>query len=132
MEIEGIKMASAEDIAAMKLSAIVGSGHRVKDFIDIYASLEHIPLLSMVEAFEFKYSPNVNRQMAFQALLYYEDLKTKSGLVYKDQQLEWPHIAERLKQAVANPQQVFTNIQRKQRGNQRRQIRQDKNKGKPL
>lgn len=37
---EGIRMVSLEDIGAMKLHAIVQSGSRLKDFIDIYFLLE--------------------------------------------------------------------------------------------
>ncbi len=33
---DGIRMASLEDIGAMKLNAIVGSGNRLKDFVDMY------------------------------------------------------------------------------------------------
>ncbi len=33
--LEGIRMAGIEDIAAMKLNAIIGNGTRLKDFVDI-------------------------------------------------------------------------------------------------
>jgi len=33
--IEGIRFASLEDIAAMKLNAVIGNGTRLKDFVDI-------------------------------------------------------------------------------------------------
>jgi len=42
--IEGVRLASIEDIGAMKLHAILQSGSRIKDFIDIYFLLEHHPL----------------------------------------------------------------------------------------
>src|ERR1035438_4050934 len=34
-EVEGLRMASLEDITAMKLNAISGNGTRIKDFIDV-------------------------------------------------------------------------------------------------
>ncbi|GAA3950725.1 hypothetical protein GCM10022246_01540 [Pedobacter ginsengiterrae] len=34
--LENIRMASLQDIAAMKLNAVVGSGERIKDFVDLY------------------------------------------------------------------------------------------------
>jgi len=46
-EIEGIRMASLEDIAAMKLNAIVQDGSRMKDFIDIYMLLEQQSLCKL-------------------------------------------------------------------------------------
>lgn len=39
-EIEGIRLASIEDIAAMKINAIVQDGSLVKDYMDIYVMLK--------------------------------------------------------------------------------------------
>ncbi|MGB4900509.1 MAG: nucleotidyl transferase AbiEii/AbiGii toxin family protein, partial [Saprospiraceae bacterium] len=46
---EGITYLSKEDIAAMKLNAIVRSGQRLKDFIDLYFLLEHFSIHQMLE-----------------------------------------------------------------------------------
>src|ERR1700733_2995932 len=45
---EGIRMASLEDIAAMKIHAIMNEGSRVKDYVDIYSLLEHRNLSQLV------------------------------------------------------------------------------------
>ena len=41
--VEGIRMISLLDIAAMKLNAIYDNGTRLKDFVDIYALLQYFP-----------------------------------------------------------------------------------------
>ena len=51
---EGITFLSKEDIAAMKLNAIINSGQRLKDFIDIYFLLEHFSIKDMLGFFETK------------------------------------------------------------------------------
>jgi hypothetical protein len=48
-------MASTLDIGAMKLNAIVNSGERIKDFIDVYHLLEVYSLKSLLAAYEIKY-----------------------------------------------------------------------------
>jgi len=45
---EGITFLSKEDIAAMKLNAIINSGQRLKDFIDIYFLLEYFSIEDML------------------------------------------------------------------------------------
>lgn len=53
--IENIKMASKEDIAAMKLNAISNRGTK-KDFIDLYFLLEYFSLPEMIEFYRQKYT----------------------------------------------------------------------------
>jgi hypothetical protein len=54
-EIEGIRMASLDDIAAMKLNAIVNDGSRLKDFVDIHFLLERSSLDELTSAYVAKY-----------------------------------------------------------------------------
>jgi len=70
---EGIKMLSMEDIAAMKLHAIVNSGKLLKDFIDIYFLLEHFSMEEMVDFYAQKY-PNFNPLIAIKAVGYFSDI----------------------------------------------------------
>jgi hypothetical protein len=52
----GCPMASLEDIACMKLSAVAQRGSK-KDFVDIYAlGLKHIPLKEMLQLYQTKYA----------------------------------------------------------------------------
>src|ERR1700733_4100456 len=71
--IEGIRMSSLEDIGAMKLNAIVGSGNRLKDFVDMYYLLAYRPFRALGKVYEKKYQ-NVNIQMAGNSLLYFNDI----------------------------------------------------------
>lgn len=70
---EGITYLSLEDIAAMKLNAIVGSGKRLKDFIDIYYLLEHFSVNQMLDFYQIKY-PNSNKLIALKGLEYFGDI----------------------------------------------------------
>lgn len=88
--IEGIRIMSAEDIAAMKINAIVNSGQRVKDFIDIHYLLKEMKLDDVLCYYCSKY-PNVSAATAKAALLYHQDIDfrvpvlfMKKGLVWKD------------------------------------------------
>lgn len=103
---EGIRMLSLEDIGAMKLSAILNSGTRLKDFVDMYALVEHLPLNKITESFVRKY-PDVNRQMAHNALLYHNDINLKQQIDYINQEVPWAEIAGRLRDAVINDQKIF-------------------------
>ena len=70
---EGITFLSKEDIAAMKLNAIIQSGKRLKDFIDVYYLLEHFSVHDMLGFFTIKY-PHANPLIALKALNYFGDL----------------------------------------------------------
>lgn len=70
---EGLPLAGTADIAAMKLSAIIGRGSR-KDFIDLDALLTERPLADWMTAAERKFDTVPEfRRMALRALLYFDD-----------------------------------------------------------
>lgn len=66
-----IRLASAKDIAAMKINAIEGRGTR-KDFVDIYYILEHFTLSEIMNFYKEKY-PNYSDFRALMSLTYFED-----------------------------------------------------------
>jgi hypothetical protein len=70
---EGITMLSKEDISAMKLHAIVQSGKRIKDFIDIYFLLEHFSVNQMIGFYAMKYSHS-KPMIAVKALNFFNDI----------------------------------------------------------
>lgn len=72
--IDKIRMASIEDIAAMKLATIVDNGSRIKDFVDITEIAKHICLNTMINAYEKKYDYE-NRMIVLKTLSYYDDIK---------------------------------------------------------
>ena len=70
---EGIRMLGLQDIAAMKLHAIIQSGKRLKDFIDIYFLLAHYSMQQMVDFFSIKYQ-YMNPMIALKAVNYFDDI----------------------------------------------------------
>ena len=82
---EGIKLASIEDIAAMKINAIIHRGTK-KDFIDIDFLLERYSLVQILELYQQKYGVK-DYQMALRSLSYFEDAENEAMprmLVKKD------------------------------------------------
>ena len=99
--IEEIRMMSLEDIAAMKINAIVGSGTRIKDFIDIHYLLKRMWYADMLKYYCAKY-PNVTPDMARSSLLYYHDINFKVPVVLYDAKLKWKDVETSIKRAIAD------------------------------
>lgn len=91
-----IKIASLEDIALMKIAAIIGRGNK-KDFIDLYFILKEggISLAELLRISQKKFSHvrDVAIQ-ALQALVYFADAETESchGSLRLTKQIEWQKI----------------------------------------
>lgn len=105
-KVDGIRVLSLQDIGAMKLKAILHSGTRLKDFVDIHFLLEQLPLQNITEGFVQKY-PEVNVQMAHKALLYFDDFNKNEKINFLGEGISLKEMEGRLKAAVANPKQVF-------------------------
>jgi len=73
--LDGLKLASIQDIAAMKLAAITGRGSR-KDFIDLYFLLNYYKLQEMFEFYKTKY-PDGSAFLVFKSLLYFKDAEVE-------------------------------------------------------
>jgi len=98
--VDGIRIMSLPDIAAMKLHAIVQSGSRIKDFADIYFLLEHMPLSKMYAAYEGKYHPDASRAVARIALNDTSHVNIHNEIILADRLFEWVKIKERLRTAI--------------------------------
>ncbi len=70
-EVEGLLLASVEDIAAMKILAISQRGKR-RDFIDIYFLIKKFSLEQIIEFIKEKY-PMFNIYVGLQGLVYFKD-----------------------------------------------------------
>lgn len=68
---EGFVLASDKDIAAMKVNAIIGRGTR-KDFIDLYALLQHYSLPEIMTFYQKKY-PEFSEYRALLSMTYFDD-----------------------------------------------------------
>lgn len=108
---EGIRLASLEDIGAMKLNAIMRSGERIKDFIDMYFLLEYHPLQTYLNTYENKY--DTSHSLASMALLYHDhvDMHQKISLL-NNRDNNWTTIRDRLKKAVVSPDKTFEYVQK--------------------
>ena len=104
--IENIRMASLDDIAAMKVHAIVNSGARMRDFADIAFLLEHRTLGQILKAYTDKY-PLASAEIARLGLLYYDEISKKTDINYTDRAFTWAEIENRIKEAVVNPNKIF-------------------------
>lgn len=67
----GCSIASLEDIACMKLSAIADRGAK-KDFVDLYFLLEHLPLERMLDLYKEKFQVDDIAHLVM-ALAYFDD-----------------------------------------------------------
>ena len=68
---DGFVLASDKDIAAMKVNAIIGRGTR-KDFIDLYALLQHYSLPKIMDFYRQKY-PEFSEYRALLSMTYFDD-----------------------------------------------------------
>ena len=91
--LEGIRLVSLEDIAAMKLAAVAGRG-RKRDFADIYFLLDHFSLPAMIDLYQEKY-PDGNRFLLLKSLDYFEDAEEDNDPVFL-QPADWSSIKKRI------------------------------------
>jgi hypothetical protein len=106
---EGIRIASLEDIAAMKLNAIVGNGTRLKDFIDIAYLSCHLSLKKMTDAYEDKYATR-NPVMTLKSLSYHNDINFNEPVQIAVGTYSWKAIAKRLNEMIKSPSRIFETL----------------------
>jgi hypothetical protein len=104
--IEGIRMMSNQDISAMKINAIVNSGQRIKDFIDIHYLLQEIPLDEIIGFYCRKY-PNVDPNTAKSSLMYHNDIDFSVPVKLMNGKLKWQDVQGSIVKAVRE----YTRIQ---------------------
>ena len=75
------KLASINDIGAMKLSAITSRASN-KDYIDIYYILKQIPLTKLLQSANKKL-PELDRNLILKSLVYFKDIK-KEPIKFKN------------------------------------------------
>ena len=96
IEIEGIRMVSKKDIAAMKLNAIAGRGSK-KDFIDLYYLLDEFSLKEMVDFYSQKYFDG-SEFMVVKSLSYFEEANEQPQPQMMKSSFSW----ETCKQKISN------------------------------
>lgn len=103
---DGITFLSTEDISAMKLNAIVNSGKRLKDFVDVYFLLEHFSLNQMLSFFQLKYA-HMNSLIALKSISYFDDIDPETDPPRMVAALSLPEIIGRINQAVLQSSRIF-------------------------
>jgi len=97
---EGIEMLSLQDIIAMKLNAISGSGQRVKDFIDIFYLLRHFSIQQMIGFYKKKYT-QYNEISVLKSLVYFDDIDFNDWPeIIAEPNLKWDVIKNELEKSV--------------------------------
>ncbi len=103
---EGIRFLSKEDIAAMKMHAIIQSGKRLKDFIDIYFLLEHFSMNKMIDFFAEKYN-YMNPMIALKAVNFFGEIDENIDPPKLLKPLKISQITKRIQEATKLPNKIF-------------------------
>jgi hypothetical protein len=105
--LEGIRLSSMKDIAAMKLNAIAGNGTRIKDFIDVAWLSCKMSLATMLEAYRTKYE--TNPCTALRSLVYFEDILFDEPVQMTDGNApNWKNISKRIVDMTNNRHKIFS------------------------
>lgn len=107
---DNIRIASTEDIIAMKLSAITDSGTRVKDFTDIAYLSRDYSLNQMLKFYEMKFK-GTNIFSVAKALVYFDDIDfTNEPVELVDAKFDWKKVNQRLVDMAQNPDKKFNSF----------------------
>ena len=106
---EGVRLASLEDICAMKLNAIAGNGTRIKDFVDMAHLSSRFSLEQMLKFYEEKYQ--ANPLMPLKGIVYFADINKNAPVkMANGKPLDWKSIEKRLLAMEKFPQKVFPKL----------------------
>ena len=97
--IDNIQLASIEDIAAMKLNAIIGRGSK-KDFIDLFFILKNYSLATLMDFYTKKYNDG-STFLVLKSLTYFEDADMEE-MPFMFNNIDWQTIKGNIKKAHAD------------------------------
>ena len=92
--IENIRMASLEDIAAMKLDAITGRGSK-KDFYDLFFLLQHYSIDELFSFYTEKYPHQTTFHVA-RSLTYFDDAEIQPSPIVFDKTITWETVKKKI------------------------------------
>ena len=99
---DGIKILSEQDIVAMKLNAIITSGQRIKDFIDLYFLLDKYDLKTMLSCYQRKYEQR-NDSLVLKSLIYFDDVEESDWpVLIKQPDLKWKDVKRKIQKKVVD------------------------------
>jgi hypothetical protein len=100
VSLDNLFILSEEDIIAMKLNAIMTSGQRARDFIDIYFLLEKYDIADMVRFYKTKYAQE-NEGPVLKSLIYFDDVDSSDWpVLIRNSGLKWGGIKKRIESVV--------------------------------
>jgi len=94
---EGLRLASPQDIAAMKVNAVMGRGTK-KDFIDVYFLLRHFSFAELIKLYLKKYADG-SEYRALLSMTYFGDADPQP-MPYMYENVDWEAVKERIRQEV--------------------------------
>jgi hypothetical protein len=103
---EGITFLSKEDISAMKFHAIIQSGKRLKDFIDVYYLLQYFSMQQMIGFFTQKYSYS-NPMIAMKAINFFDEIDENIDPPKLVKPITLLQIKKRIQEATQKPSKIF-------------------------
>lgn len=95
---DGMRLASIEDIAAMKVNAIIGRGTK-KDFIDMSVLLQYYSLSEILDFYHQKY-PEASRFLAMKSLAYFADADAEEQMPYMFIDQTWEETKDIIKRSI--------------------------------
>ena len=98
INLEGIRMLSVEDIAPMKLDAIVGRGKK-KDFYDLFFLLQQYSLKELLALYTEKYKHQSDFHV-LRSLAYFEDAEPDPDPLVFDAKLSWDLVKNAIIKAI--------------------------------
>lgn len=112
---QSVNLASLEDIAAMKMIAIVQRGTK-RDFVDIYYLIKLFGISSIFKLTKQKYQEMFNQYIGSRSLMYFEDAEKKQArtrIYLYDSRIGWKTIKSYLKDQVISYQKSIIKELRK-------------------
>jgi len=97
---ENFSLASIEDIACMKLSAIIGRAAN-KDYIDLYFILKKFDLKEIIELAKKKF-PDIEVNLILKSLVYFKDVQIEPISFKHDSQIDFAEVKKFLVMQVKN------------------------------
>src|SRR3989344_1475856 len=95
---ENLALASMEDIACMKLSAITSRASN-KDYIDLYFILGQSKLADLLVTAKQKF-PELDQNLILKSLVYFDDIKTEPILFKGDHSVDFEIIKDFLRKQI--------------------------------
>lgn len=96
--IDTIRLVSKQDIACMKIDAIVGRGKK-KDFCDLYFLLKHYPLSDIMNWYAQMYQHSTLFYV-YKSLTWFEDADIDAELMVFDKTYSWEKAKKTILQAI--------------------------------